>query len=246
MKIISVTLMLFLFSCSHKLENKFQTLQFHYINWSCDCANWATADDIKNYKDDALAERCVFIEPADTSLRLPDAIGYINDVVEFTGQFYIDKGFPSGHKSGERLDKAKVFRYSSYKIIKSNYYNSLVDVADSTSYLIDKGILNKEKKTIEVSYTATACTCPQWAETKNIDDTNNIDKYFYLEPADSNLIDADTLFDGSRFPVILSLYGQFYSKEGYPKNYFPAKGEPEPARVFRYKKLKIIRLGNKK
>jgi hypothetical protein len=78
-----------------------------------------------------------------------------------------------------------------------------------------------------------------------MDDTVNGMQYFYLEPASSNLISADTLFNGTNIPIRLLLSGQYYSKKGYPANYFPAKGDPEPSKVFRYTKIKVIENGNK-
>ena len=91
--------------------------------WACECANWATVEDINKYKDTGkLSEQCYFIEPADKSIILSDTLGYSDDIVQFTGQFYIEKGFPKDYIKGEEVvDKAKVFRYTSYKIIKSNY-----------------------------------------------------------------------------------------------------------------------------
>ncbi|MFM2363855.1 MAG: hypothetical protein RLZZ316_2757, partial [Bacteroidota bacterium] len=52
------------------------------------------------------------------------------------------------------------------------------------------------------------------------------------------------LYDGTNIPLRISVTGQFYSKQGYPANYFPTKGDPKPAKVFRYDKIKIIQNGN--
>ena len=35
-----------------------------------------------------LAENSIFLEPADSSLILPDTVGYSADIVKFTGQLY--------------------------------------------------------------------------------------------------------------------------------------------------------------
>lgn len=66
--------------------------------------------------------------------------------------------------------------------------------------------------------------------------------HIYLEPAETTLADADTLWDGLTLPFRLSLTGKFYKGIGYPPGYKPAKGDPKPARVFQYNKLSIIRL----
>jgi len=59
---------------------------------------------------------------------LPDTLGFTGDIVQFTGQYYLNKGFPKGYRRTEEpVDKAKVFRYTAYKIIKSNYRESISD-----------------------------------------------------------------------------------------------------------------------
>ncbi len=245
----TATLIILLFSCStqqNKLNSKIETVEFHYINWASECANWAPMDLIKKNENDSLASYCVFVEPADTSLILPDTVGYINDIVQFTGQYYIDKGFPKDYVKGEQqVDKAKVFRYTSYKIIKSNYSQSLTEQIDSAKYLVDKGALIGQRITLDVSYTVQACTCPQWFETKEQKPFNEGVEYFYLETANSKITKADTLFNGINIPIRISVTGQFYSKKGYPANYFPPKGDLEPARVFRYDKIKVIQIGSR-
>ena len=129
----TTTIILLLLSCStksNKLDTKVQTIELHYITWACECANWATASDIEKYSDnvgDTLADLSMFIEPADSSIILPDTISYNGDIVRFTGQFYNDKGFPKNFKSDHRPDKARVFRYTKYQIIKSNYREAIND-----------------------------------------------------------------------------------------------------------------------
>jgi hypothetical protein len=126
-KYITTAIILFIsFSCSPKakLEDKVQTVEFHYIPWACECANWATSSDIDKYENqgnDELADHSVFIEPADEALTLPDTLGYIGDIVLLTGQYYVEKGFPKNFSTEQPVDKAKVFKYTAYKIIKSNY-----------------------------------------------------------------------------------------------------------------------------
>lgn len=245
----ATTLILILLSCStqqNKLDSKAQTVEFHYIMWACECANWATQDVITKYQDtDKLSDHCVFVEPADTSLILPDTLGYSGDIVQFTGQYYFDKGYPKGYVRGEQqVDKARVFRYTSYEIINSNYRQSLTDQIGSAKYLIDKGSLTGQTKTLDVSYAVQACTCPNWFETNKQTPYNDGVEYYYLEPANSKTTIADTLFNGINVPIRIIVTGQFYSKKGYPQSYFPTKGDPEPARVFRYEKIKIIQTGN--
>jgi len=113
---------------------------------------------------------------------------------------------------------------------------------DTASFNIDKGKLSKKILTLDVLFGAISCTCAQWSETKYSKTIKNSNEFF-LEPANTSLVNADTLFNGTNFPIRLSLTGQFYSKEGFPKNYRPTKGSPYPARVFRYTKIKILSTG---
>jgi len=126
------------------------------------------------------------------------------------------------------------------KIQKADNLNNDVRFEfDSTRFKVNKGDLTGKIITINVSYAAIGCTCPQWFETNHMNDTLYKRQYFYLERGNESIANADTLFDGTNLPQ-LTLTGQFYDKEGYPKNYKPTKGDPKPARVFKYTKLKII------
>ena len=127
--------MTFLISCSeigtNKLEEKEETIELTYIAWTCDCANWTSIEELKKYNpdnsDDSLAKISIFIEHADISQALPDTIGYTGDIIKLTGKFYKEKGFPKDYKSFENPDKARVFRYTSYKIVKSTYNEFKID-----------------------------------------------------------------------------------------------------------------------
>lgn len=130
-KVIGILTITILISCSdlkpNRLVEKEQTIELSYIAWACDCASWATLEDIRKYHDnsgDTLADLSIFIEPADTSLSLPDTLGYNGDIIKFTGQFYKEKGFPKEYRSQEKPDKARVFRYTKYQVIESNYKHS--------------------------------------------------------------------------------------------------------------------------
>ena len=116
----------------NSLNEKVETIELTYIAWACDCANWATREDLEKYSEnieDSLAYQSIFIEPSNESIKLPDTLGYSNDIIKFTGQFYQNRGFPKGYQSFESPDKARVFRYTDYKVVKSNYieYQRLVN-----------------------------------------------------------------------------------------------------------------------
>lgn len=127
--LVFAALLVALYLAPNKLEYREQTIEVSYIAWACDCANWATLADIKKYQResrDTLAKLSIFIEPADASVALPDTIGFNGDVVKLTGRFYAKKGFPKGYQSSEYPDKARVFRYTHYKILESQYKFSKV------------------------------------------------------------------------------------------------------------------------
>lgn len=112
----------------NELDGITQKIELQYVDWVCACANWATLEDIRkaNEKDSSLAKKCIFIEPADSTIMLPDTIGYGGDRIIFTGQFYKYKGYPKGYKIYEEpVNKARVFRYTNYKIVKS-YHNQVI------------------------------------------------------------------------------------------------------------------------
>ena len=110
----------------NRLNEQEETIELQYIAWACECANWATLEDIKRYSrndDDSLAQSCVFIEPANKSLELPDTLRYSADIIRFTGKFYEKKGFPKNYVSDQNPDMARVFRYTEYDVVRSNYKN---------------------------------------------------------------------------------------------------------------------------
>ena len=123
MKYLSISTLIFIFITYTACQDKIQTLELQYIPWSYEGGNWATTDDISKYHDTAsLAEHSIFLEPADQTLILPDTLGYSDDIVQFTGQFYTEKSIQKNDaKNGQVVGKAKVFRYTSFKVIKSNY-----------------------------------------------------------------------------------------------------------------------------
>jgi len=109
--------------CINTLENEVKTLHLRYIAWACDCANWATDEDIKKYGGDnngALDDRCIFLEPADDAKELPISILRSGTEIRVTGQFYENKGFPEGYTSVEHPDKARVFRYTGFKVLRTH------------------------------------------------------------------------------------------------------------------------------
>jgi hypothetical protein len=118
------------------VEDTVRTLELSYIAWACQCANWATEADLKKAQDDSetLADKSIFIESADSTLDLPDTLGYSGDLIRFTGQFYKDKGYPKKYPRTEmKVDKAQVFRYTKYQVLRSNYRDFVSDTTKKTT-----------------------------------------------------------------------------------------------------------------
>ena len=118
------------------LEDTVRALDLQYVAWACQCANWATETDIKKAEDhgNKLADKSIFVEPADNLVELPDTLGYSGDLIRFTGQFYKDKGYPQKYPKTEmRVDKSKVFRYTKYQVLKSNYRDFVSDTTSKTT-----------------------------------------------------------------------------------------------------------------
>ena len=130
MKLTRLTLifgLIWLTSCNNqptKLSGKTETIEVFYINWACDCADFI---ETKFYADnseyEAKEEDCIFIEPANPSIKIPDNYfekGHFENHLKLTGQFYIDKGVPNTYdrKTPEEIEKSKVFRYDKFELVK--------------------------------------------------------------------------------------------------------------------------------
>ena len=102
------------------LELGIKKLELEYVLWGCACANWITPVDRIKYDTSGLEEHCIFIEPADSSLELPDStFKYDKENIKVTGQFYVRKDYPKGTvEMEEPLGKAKVFRFTKIEIVK--------------------------------------------------------------------------------------------------------------------------------
>lgn len=129
--IITIMAFLTIISCNSYnkggLSGKTETLELTHITWACDCANWATKEDLKKYSEDldSLSWHSIFVEPANKAFELPDTIGFNSDIVKFTGQFYNGRGFPEDYQSFQYPKKSRVFRYTKYEVLKSNYRENL-------------------------------------------------------------------------------------------------------------------------
>lgn len=117
----------------------------------------------------------------------------------------------------------------------------LSDYKEDDSWIMNN---NEMTQTLTLNYNAISCTCAQWSESI-YDDQLDKREYYYLERANNNLINADTLFDGRNFPVQIQVEGKVVTEMGYPKDYNPAKGKGDPAKVFRYTVINVLQNGQK-
>lgn len=214
---------------TNTLTGNTENLELEYIVWGCACANWVTPTDYAKYQYDKLIEHCIFIEPASYELAPPMYFDPRRHFIKVTGQFYVRPDYPKGTVQGEeQLEKAKVFRYTKIEVIKK-----LVTYSP------------KDDTTLNLSYNAIACTCAQWSDTKSVADTAQR-TYFFLEPANDKIINADNLYDGINLPLQVQVTGQIVSYAGYPTGYNPTKGVPKAETVFRYTKIKVLKSGQTK
>lgn len=122
--------LLFISSCRIKSRNqpqelsgKIETIKVEHINWACDCANFIETTYYANPGYETKEEDCIFIEPSQAQLKIPDSY-YINEhftyFLKLRGQYYIDKGVPDSYEQKTELkpEKARVFRYDSFELVK--------------------------------------------------------------------------------------------------------------------------------
>lgn len=109
-----------------KISGVAETIEVSYINWACNCADFIETKFYKhNSNYEVKAEDCIFLEPSNKNHQIPDDYfdkNHFEYYLKLNGQFYKDKGVPDSyeHKTPEEYttDKAKVFRYDSFELIK--------------------------------------------------------------------------------------------------------------------------------
>ena len=99
----------------------------------------------------------------------------------------------------------------------------------------------KRDTTLVLYYNVIACPCAQWTEDRE-GFPDSTTQFYYLEPANKKLVVAEDLWDGMSLPLAIKVTGQIISYSGYPKDYH-TKGKPEPANVFRYTNIRVVKKG---
>lgn len=106
-----------------QLSSKTQTIEVVYIHWACDCADFIETKYFANHPGGEIREEdCIFIEPAQTALKLPEQFyekDHFKKKLRLYGQFYLDKGISRSYeqKTPEKPVPAKVFRYSEFELL---------------------------------------------------------------------------------------------------------------------------------
>ncbi len=105
---------------TNTLEDSVQTLEIAYTVWGCACPNWIRVSEVEN--NDTLRPYIsyhFYLEPADSTLEIPETFDAATHHLRVTGQFYTKKDYPKGtYPSEEILPKAKVFRYTKVELLE--------------------------------------------------------------------------------------------------------------------------------
>ncbi|PJJ66351.1 hypothetical protein [Chryseobacterium geocarposphaerae] len=118
------------------------------------------------------------------------------------------------------------------KILRSKLSDSINKLSDKPAFKVDAKV-----KTLILDYNAISCSCAQWSESKS-----NKKEYYWLEPANEQLINADHLFNGRNLPIQIKVTGQIVSENGFPKqNTLSKVGENEAGKVFRYTNIEVLK-----
>lgn len=104
-------------SIPNELEKQVAKIRVTYITYGCECANWKI---ITINGEPCKKPNCedIFLEPLKPKKEIPEAVFQNGKTIELTGKFYKRKGFPKDyHHSEQQPEKARIFQYSSYKIM---------------------------------------------------------------------------------------------------------------------------------
>lgn len=122
-----VMLFFFLSSCTSapsNLSDNSETIELDYINWACDCPDFAEANSNTQNPDYEIREEdCFYIEAARPDSAVPQAFYdslHFDYRLKLHGSFYKDVVVPADYeaKTPERPEKGRVFRYTEYELVK--------------------------------------------------------------------------------------------------------------------------------
>ena len=106
---------------ANQLESKVQKLELRAIGISGPI--WISAELLKKYenkrtKPGEMLEHCIYIEPADSTLIVPESFDPGRQKIVVEGQFYVHNDYPKGTiRTEDNEPKARVFRYSKLEVV---------------------------------------------------------------------------------------------------------------------------------
>ena len=106
--------------------------------------------------------------------------------------------------------------------------------------------LIKTIDTIEVTCINWACPCPNWLPVEYLDSMDKVmeaaEEYCIFIEADEPRLKMPRAYKNGRRGNRIRLIGQYYKDKGISRDYLSPVGKlPEPAKVFRYSKVEIIK-----
>lgn len=123
----SILFAAFISSCTSapsNLSDKTEVIEVFYVNWACDCPDFAEANsNTQNPDYEIRAEDCFYLEAAHPDSAVPHAFYdslHFDYYLVLHGRFYKDMGVPESYipETSERLEAGRVFRYDAYKLVK--------------------------------------------------------------------------------------------------------------------------------
>jgi hypothetical protein len=111
-------------SAPANLSDKTEVIEVFYVNWACDCPDFAEANSNTQNPDYEIREEdCFYIEAAHPDSAVPQAFYdslHFDYRLKLRGSFYKDVGVPADYeaKTPERPEKGRVFRYTEYELVK--------------------------------------------------------------------------------------------------------------------------------
>lgn len=103
---------------------------------------------------------------------------------------------------------------------------------------------SKKEHNVRFIYNVIPCPCAQWSK---VNDKNKYSEKFFLIDSKKLTQDAEDFWDGTSLPLIVEAIGVFSENKSIPKDFSPkGDAEREKARIFKYTKIRLVQLGNKK
>jgi hypothetical protein len=140
MRLLLIFSVIFLIGCAgsyypKKIGNKIETVEFKFVLFNTSCANWLPNEKGVPQTGTIALDHFCFIEAADPYYKVPEKFRLTGNRFRLTGAFYEDKGISRDYNYGEdRPDRARVFRYTEWEILKPYKIYSGEDSTDAPAF----------------------------------------------------------------------------------------------------------------